>query len=214
MLAYVYQLIPPGTPVLLVGDSGSGAVELLRQLETWHWSYVLRQTAKELVQRGRATDRQTCGLLVQHPGETAWCPRATFTVCHAYHTNLLAYWQVGEPAPGLLTTNLPSPSMTRQAYRRRMWIDEMFGDLKKHGVDLESTHLNQISRLSRLTLVVALLYVWLMSVGTHTIKQGQRHWVDRKERRDLSIFQIGWRMIERFLTNAFPIRIVSQPYLC
>ena len=79
----------------------------------------------------------------------------------------------------------------------------MFGDLKSNGFDLESTHLQQAARLSRLTLAVVLLYTWLMVIGTKIIKNGLRTWVDRAERRDLSLFQIGLRSIERRLTNAW-----------
>ena len=42
-------------------------------------------------------------------------------------------------------------------YRCRMWIEEMFGDMKKHGFDLEMTHLRHFLRLSRLTMAVCLL---------------------------------------------------------
>jgi len=87
----------------------------------------------------------------------------------------------------------------------------MFGDLKRHGFDLESTHLRHFLRLSRLTLAVALLYVWLISTGSQAIKNGQRHWVDRAERRDLSIFQIGLRLIKRRLTNALSVSIRLRP---
>ena len=89
----------------------------------------------------------------------------------------------------------------------------MFGDFKKHGFDLESTMLRHFLRLSRLTLAVALLYVWLISVGGRTIRDGLRHLVDRVDRRDLSIFQIGLRSIERKLTNALPFRIPLSSYL-
>ena len=106
-----------------------------------------------------------------------------------------------------IACNLASKPETLRAYRRRMWAEETFGDLKKHGVDLESTHLRHFLRLSRLTLVVALLYVWLITVGQRTIQRGQRHWVDRRDRRDLSIFQIGWRMIEWRLANELTIAV-------
>jgi hypothetical protein len=43
-----------------------------------------------------------------------------------------------------------------------MWIEEMFADFKGHGFDLESTQLRHFERLSRLTLAVAMLYVWLV----------------------------------------------------
>ena len=94
-----------------------------------------------------------------------------------------------------------------------MWVEEMFGDFKNHGFDLESTMLRHFLRLSRLTLAVALLYVWLISVGGHTIREGLRHLVDRVDRRYLSIFQIGLRCIERRLTNGLPFRIPLFSYL-
>ena len=73
----------------------------------------------------------------------------------------------------------------------------MFGDLKSHGFVLERTMLRHAEKLSRLTLAVALLYVWSISTGTRTIWNSQREQVDRKNRCDLSIFQIGLRFTER-----------------
>jgi hypothetical protein len=64
-----------------------------------------------------------------------------------------------------------------------------------------------VPRLSRLTLAVAFLYVWLLSVGTRTIRAGLRHLVDRKDRRDLSLFQIGWRFIDRKLLHSVPFSV-------
>ena len=83
----------------------------------------------------------------------------------------------------------------------------MFGDFKKHGFDMEITLLHHFLRLSRLTLAVALLYVWLISVGGWSIRAGLRKHVDRTDRRDLSIFQIGLRIIERRLINDQPFRV-------
>lgn len=81
--------------------------------------------------------------------------------------------------------------------------------MKKHGFDLECSMLHSFLRLSRLTLAVAFLYVWLISSGSRTIHAGLRHLVDRKDRRDLSIFQIGLRFIERQLVNYLPIHNIS-----
>ena len=94
-----------------------------------------------------------------------------------------------------------------------MWLDEAFGDFKKHGFDLESTRIRHIIRLSRLTLAVALLYFWLVTFGSQAINNGKRHLVDRKDRSDLSIFRIGFDMFERCLLNNEPISIRSVPYL-
>ena len=93
-----------------------------------------------------------------------------------------------------------------------MWIDEMFGDFKKHGFDLESTRLRRFLPLSRLTLAIALLYVWLVTFGSQTIKNGKRRLVDRSDRRDLSIFRIGFDMLERCLVNEELVFIRLVPY--
>jgi hypothetical protein len=210
LLAYVQRLIPAQTPVLLVGDSEFGAVAVIRQLETWKWKYVLRQKGNHQVKLG-ASDWQPFGDLVEKPGQSNWLGRGLLTFKHAHPTNLLAHWKKDEKEPWLLATNLPSRREMLVAYRRRMWIEEMFGDMKGNGFDLESTHLRHFLRLSRLTLAVALLYIWLISTGSKAIKDGQRHLVDRAERRDLSIFQIGLRLVERRLANTIPISIRLQP---
>jgi hypothetical protein len=210
LLAYVRRLIPAKTPVLLVGDSEFGSVAVMQQLETWKWLYVLRQKANYWVKVAK-DDWQYFGDLVEKPGQSNWLGRSLLTSKHAHPTNLLAYWKRGEKEPWLLATNLPSRQETLCAYRRRMWIEEMFGDLKGHGFDLESTHLRHFLRLSRLTLAVALLYVWLISTGSKAIKNGQRHLVDRAKRRDLSIFQIGFRLAKRRLTNALSVSIQLRP---
>jgi hypothetical protein len=88
----------------------------------------------------------------------------------------------------------------------------MFGDLKRHGFDLESTMLRHFERLSRLTFVVAFLFIWLVSIGTCTVRDGLRSLADRADRRDLSIFQIGLRFIQRCVTNALLFRIALVSY--
>jgi hypothetical protein len=213
LLAYVRRLVPDGIPVLLVGDSEFGAMVVLEQLDAWEWRYVLRQRASHGIRVEGQTVWQTFGSLVESPGQSRWVERALLTRRSAYLTNLLAYWETGEEDPWLLATNLPRKGEALRAYRRRMWIEEMFGDMKGHGFDLEKTHLRHFHRLSRLTLAVVLLYVWLVSVGTTAVKRGQRRLVDRNDRRDLCIFQIGLRIVDRCLTNALnvPLRLCPCP---
>jgi len=52
------------------------------------------------------------------------------------------------------------------------------------------------------TEIAVLLYVWTVSAGIKTVRNGQRNLVDRNDRRDLSIFQIGLRSIERLLIKS------------
>lgn len=212
LLTYVHGLLPTESRVLLVGDAEFGEVEVQKLLKQWRWRYVLRQKGRYLLRNSAGTDFQRLDSLVSKPGQSNWLPACQLTAKYAYVVNVLAYWKPGEKEPWLLATNLASPQATRQAYRRRMWIEETFGDLKSNGFDLESTHLRHFLRLSRLTLAVVLLYVWLIAFGSQVIKAGQRYLVDRSDRRDHSIFRIGRNMVERLLTNGSKLQISFSLY--
>jgi len=212
LLAYVHRLLPPKAAVVLVGDNEFGAVEVQKQLQKWGWQYVLRQKGQYLVLAYRKRTAQRLDSLVNQSGQLAWLPNSRFTQRHRFRVNVLAFWKPGEKEPWFLTTNLPSAQLALRAYRRRMWIEEMFGDMKGHGFDLESTHLRNFMRLSRLTLAVVLLYVWLLSSGARTIKAGQRRLVDRNDRRDYSLFRIGWHMADRKLINEQHLQISFRFY--
>lgn len=207
LLAYVRSLIPAEAAVFLVGDCEFGSIAVLRQLDRWRWFYVLRQKSDNGVWINENRGWQPFASFIQGPGQSLWLGSGYLTFKEIYLTQLLVHWKVGEREPWCLATNLPDRQMALRCYARRMWIEEMYGDFKKHGFDLERTMLRHFLRLSRLTLAVAVLYVWLVSVGTRTIRSGLRSLVDRTDRRDLSIFQIGLRFIERCLINALPLRI-------
>lgn len=212
LLAYVHHLLPQGANVLVVGDSEFGSVELMRHLNQWGWSYVLRQKGRTCLSTPESVLWQRLDALVPQPGQSRWLLKVQFTQRFAFPVNLLAHWQAGEKQPWLLATNLATAHQTLTAYRRRMWIEEMFADFKQHGFDLESTHLRHFLRLSRLTLLVALLYIGCVAFGSTIIKRGLRYLVDRTDRRDLSVFRIGLDMIERCLTNGNPFSIRLLPY--
>jgi hypothetical protein len=213
LLAYVHSLIPEGICVSLVGDSEFGSVDMLRQLDTWNWDYALRQRGmKRFLPYGMLTfyrlDRQKL-----KPGDKWWLGRVQLTY-RFYITNLVLYRARGEPEPWYLATNLPSARGAILLYRRRMWLEEMFGDMKGHGFDLEATYLRHFLRLSRLTLAVCLLYLWLVATGERVMSDNLANEIDRTDRRDLSIFRIGWDFIERRLALDDPIPITFTPNFC
>lgn len=207
LLREVKRMIPPGVAVLLVGDSEFGAIDLIKSLESWWWHYVLREKSRLYIWIDEEKEWNTLGNLEVKPGETMWVEQCYLTQQKIHPTSLLIVWKKGEKEPWFLATNLPDANLAKTAYARRMWIEEMFGDMKSNGFDLEKTMLRHADRLSRLTLAVALLYVWMISIGGKTIKNGDRHWVDRNDRRDLSIFQIGLRFLEWLLLNSCDFQI-------
>jgi hypothetical protein len=185
----------------VVGDSEFGAIETLKQLEEWGFYYVMRQKSSHLVCSSQQQQWRPLGELIERRGEKVWLEGALLSRLHAHQTNLLLYWKKGEKEPWLLATNLASSKEALCAYKRRMWIEEMFADFKGHGFDLESTQLRHFERLSRLTLAVAMLYVWLVMYRAEVLKRGHRRLVDRSDRRDHSLFRLGYNMLDRCLVQ-------------
>jgi len=212
LLAYVHGLLPVGARVEVAGDSEFGAIDVLRLLDRWGWGYALRQKGSHLLCATAQSTWKRCDSWVTQPGQSCWLGSILLTQKHAYSTGFLALWQKGESEPWLLATNLASAQDTRRLYGVRMWIEEMFADFKGHGFDLEASRLDHFLRLSRLTLAVALLYIWIVTFGSQTIKNGKRRLVDRSDRRDLSIFRIGLDMLERCLANQQHFSIRFLPY--
>jgi hypothetical protein len=188
-------------------------VEVLKQLDAWHWQYVLRQKSSQLFRPDANAPWRAFGSVIQKAGQPVWLGEVEYTQQHVYRTHLLADWQIGEPEPWLLATSLTSPTSALQAYRRRAWIEETFGDLKDNGFDLESSRLHTAMHLHRLTLFVMLLYLDLLASGSRVIKNGLRRLVDRSNRRDLSLFRIGLYMRDRCLVNDHSFLIHLLPIL-
>src|SRR5512140_591407 len=175
LLNYVRSLLPVGRAVFLVGDCEFGSVDVLKWLDSWHWFYVLRQKSDTGLWFRSSSEWKPFRSFIQKPGQRIWLGPGYLTAKEIYPTHLLVHWDQGEKEPWCLATNLPDREMTLRYYRRRMWCEELHGDLKDHGFDLESTMLQSFEKLSRLTLAVAFLYVWLMAVGGRTIQEGLRH---------------------------------------
>lgn len=212
LLKYVCCLIPDQANVVLLGDSEFGSIRVFEALETWNWFYVLRQRGLYLIQTDHGHGWKRLDSLLAKVGQRVWLPQVLLTQKHAFSTSVVAYWKRSEKDPWFLATNFDSSTEALRFYSRRMWIEEMFGDFKKNGFDLESIRFRHFVRLSRFTMAVALLYVWLVAFGSKTIKSGQRHLVDRKKQRQLSIFRIGYDMLERCFANGDPFLLRTIPY--
>jgi hypothetical protein len=213
LLQYVRGLLPFGVQVSLVGDSEFGRPLLIDALRQWSWDYALRQPGDHLLWWQGNGRWQRLDSLLSCPG-CRWLGWAVLTQAQQQLTHIVVYWRKGEKQPWLLATNQPNVRAAIHLYRRRMWIEAMFADLKGHGFDLETSHLRSFRRLARLTLLVCLLYLWLLALGRHVELNHLIDLVDRHDRHDLSIFRWGWDFVERCLSLADPLPFIQPSNLC
>jgi hypothetical protein len=127
--------------------------------------------------------------------------------------SIAAFWGEGEDAPWFIVTDEEQANpLTLRTYSRRMWIEELFGDLEGGGLQLHRSRLYDPARLSRLLVAVCLVYLWLMDVGAYVIKRGWRKLVDRTDRRDRSLVEIGRHWVRRQCLHEQVPRIHFAPY--
>ena len=58
-------------------------------------------------------------------------------------------------------------------------------------------------RISRLMIATSLAYIWLVYLGEYALEQSWHLLIDRTERRDLSLFQLGARLLNRLLREGY-----------
>lgn len=206
----VARLMPRDLRIWVLGDAGFESVHLLRWLRRQGWSFVIRQNGRTQVRSAGQGWVKLSQLAVQE-GQTVEIGWVRLTVKHDVGWfYLVVHWGSGEDAPWYLVSDQPGGRTLIRRYRKRMWIEEMYGDMKGHGFDLEATHLDDVDRISRLMLGVAITYVWLITLGSWVVKRGYRHLLDHKSRRDKSYFRLGWDWLRRCirLGQPLPLRFI------
>lgn len=110
----------------------------------------------------------------------------------------------GESEVIALMSNRPAGRSRLREYAQRMDIDESFRDDKSGGFDLEHTRLQHPERMERLLLAVALATLWCHELGEQVLAEGQamRRAIDPGAKRELSLFQLGFRWLKRCLAKA------------
>lgn len=205
-------LIPRSSYVWVLGDSGFQNVPLLRWLCRRGWHFVIRQQGRICVRTARGPWRKLNSFAL-HPGQTRTIGWVRLTEKHNMGWFwLVLHWAAGQDEPWYLVSDRAGTRAMLRRYPVRMWTEELYGDLKGHGFDLEATHLQDAPRISRLVLAVCITFVWFITLGAWLVKRGLRHLIDRKDRRDKSYFRLGWDWLKRAKRLNQPFRLQFKPY--
>ena len=104
-----------------------------------------------------------------------------------------------------LVTNLATSSAALEAYRLRAHIETFFSDQKSRGFHLDRSHLSDPVRLARLMCASCLAYLWIIYLGTWGRSAAWRTRIHRGDRCDLSLFQLGLRLLSYCLRHTCAI---------
>ena len=87
-------------------------------------------------------------------------------------------------------------------------IETFFSDQKSRGFHIHKSHISDPQRLSRLLIAACLAYIWIIYLGSLGEQEGWRSVMHRKSRCDLSLFQLGLRVLEHFLKEGLSIPVM------
>ena len=213
LLETVDSMVPFNCKVEITGDTAFFATDLLYWFRKHDWHYVIRQRKRNHIRQPAGPWFPIAQIPIE-PGQTRVIGRVWLAKTNPFGPIwLVIHWAKGEDKPWILVSDYTDTMNIISIYRKRMWIEEMYGDMKGHGFDLESTHLRDTQRIERLMLGVCIAFVWLLTLGSWVVKNSFRHLIDHKSRRDKSYFRLGWDWIERCMRLDLPIRLHFRPYL-
>lgn len=211
LLEYVQQWLPEQATVVVVGDGEFGHTSLLTYLTQQNWPYVLRIAADTTI--WYENEWQRLDAFELQPNEVIWLEQVYLAQSVPFGpVNILLVWDQRHQRAVPLVTNFELSEEARYWYRKRPWIEPLFGDIKGHGFDFQTSCLRHPERLSRLMLAVALAYLWLCFLGSLALMWGQAKLVDRTDRRDRSIFTIGRQWLNFLLKLDKPIPVAFFPF--
>jgi Transposase DDE domain len=98
-----------------------------------------------------------------------------------------------------IVSDLPAGASILSHYAHRFCTEETFRDWKRAGFHLENTHLVVPERVSRLLFCLCLAHLWCLWWGARALRGGKRCELERRVERSLSVFQIGLRLLTRYI---------------
>ena len=94
-----------------------------------------------------------------------------------------------------------------QVYAKRFRIETLFSDQKSRGFHIHKSHMSDPERLSRLLIAACLAYIWIVYLGILCLKEEWIEILHRRHRCDLSLFQLGLRLLDHFLNESLPVPV-------
>lgn len=204
LLQQVYCYFKRHKQVIVLGDAEFSNEPVISWLRSVDWDFIFRfQSCYRLQITDTATWEPAQSIYEVSqlgPGQVCHWEQACFTKQHQIpDLTMTVHWDAQEEEPLYLISSLPALEQPHFIYQIRFWIETLFGNHKSRGFQLARTHMTDPDHIDRLILAVVIATCITLGLGTHLIVIKKTHLVDRSDRRDLSLFQLGWRWLYRLL---------------
>ena len=189
---------------MFLGDGEFDGTELQQELDKFGWKYACRTASNTILYDGEEFSFQD---LLLKPGMCLSIEEVLFTRQLYGPILAVAWWRKDQEEPLYLVSNFDLKEEACYWYRRRFRIETFFSDQKSRGFHLHKSHLSVPSRLARLMQAACLAYIWIVYIGLWSFRQKLHLVVHRTDRCDLSLFQLGLRVLDYLLDFNLPIPV-------
>jgi len=201
------EVIPEGATVVFLGDGEFAGTTLQATLNEAGWSYACRTALSTVATWEGVTFRLDTLGACSKPGTLIELKEVQFTRGAYGPVMVLSCWAKGYQEPLYLVSNMDAAEEACRYYQKRFRIETFFSDQKSRGFHLHKSHISDPQRLSRLLIAACLAYIWIIYLGSLCEKEGWRNVIHRRDRCDVSLFQLGLRLLEHFLNEDLPILV-------
>ena len=197
LLQRAQALVPANARVIFLGDGEFDGANLIKAIASSSWQYVCRTANNRRLQEGE--ESFSFRQIDVGAEEFFHVPNVCFDSAPELRFHAVMWWERCYKEPIYLISNIDPPHEVLFWYKKRYHIETFFSDQKSRGFHLHKSHVSDPERLSRLMIAACLAYIWIVYLGIWAIHHNWHHQIHRSDRCDLSLFQLGLRMLEHCL---------------
>jgi hypothetical protein len=197
LLERILDWIPQGCQVILLADREFDSSALMDFCLTEGWHFCFRIRSDRWLNLPNADRFQPKSLNLK-TGQSRYFNKVYPNCLEGESLSLSCRFE-GKEA-WYIISDLPAGANILSHYAQRFCTEETFRDWKRAGFHLENTHLVVPERVSRLLFCLCLAHLWCLWWGARALRGGKRCELERRKERTLSVFQIGLRLLTRYIT--------------
>lgn len=203
-LEQLHAMCPPTVKPVIIADRGFGNERWIGQIANWGWHFVQRLSKQHYIEtQGHIGTLPELGIRRGYrPKDWGWGTMGDTNEKDKTRFRLVTVYDREAAEPWYLVTNTTDTTAEHvvRLYKKRMWTEAMFRDLKsrKWGLGLDDVALSTVQRTAVHFVIVILAYILLCAFGAIAEVRdfGESLKANTVEKRVLSLAAIGNRFID------------------
>ena len=195
-------MLPDNSNVVILGDGEFDGINFLQLILDYGWQFAVRTAKNATIYKNKNKINLPAKLV---KGVRSYHLDVLFTSEKFGPVTIVSSRFKKDKHLSHIISSSREPLKIKQWYKKRVIIETLFSDKKSRGFKLDKSHISDIARIGRLMIATSLAYIWLVLLGSSALASGLNKEFHRTERCDLSLLQLGFRMLEFMINGNKPM---------